>query len=194
MRIPFRLALLLGAPLLLGQPASAQLGGLLDRVKRKADDAAAEARELRRDVESTTDVEGRAEAEVGRTRAEVEDTAPTEQRIENRVTNEAEKTAAGVAVREAERDVNTIGTADERAEAAARGEVRRTETEIERATDVEGRARGEVERTDAAVTVREAERDVRSVTTADERAQAELERDADAIERSIDDVTSLGAR
>src|SRR5690606_6698888 len=176
-------------------PAQAQLGGLLDRVKRKADEAAAEVRDARRGVESATDVHGRAEREVDGALADVERAVPTEEKLERRAEQAIETTEPVQGLRAAEREAHDVATADERAAAAARAEVRRTERDIERATDVEGRARTAAERTAPAVAareaerdVRQAERDVRDVTEADDRARRGVEQEVGDLERAVDNL------
>jgi hypothetical protein len=115
MRGASALTVLLGAATLGIDAAAADLGGLLDRVRRKADEAAAETRELRRDVETATDIEGQAQAEVNQAQREAEQAVPTEQGIEGRARGEIESTEAANAVRRVERDVDRAVTADERA-------------------------------------------------------------------------------
>ena len=188
MRGTLALTVLLGAATLGIDAAAADLGGVLDRVRHKADEAAAETRELRRDVETAADIEGQTQAEVNQAQREAEQAVPTEQGIEGRARGEIESTEGANAVRGVERDVDRAVTADERTEAAARSEVGRVEREVERQTDVEGRARAEVASSDPAVAAREAERETDAITSADERAEAEIERDLDSVERAIEDL------
>jgi hypothetical protein len=175
---------LIGATLILinallpGQSADAD--GLLDRLKRKADGASREARDLRDDVEAATDVEARVESTVDRA-------IPSETQIEHRAAASIESTAAVQAVRQVESDADDVATADERAHAAVTGERNSLESEVDRATDVEGRARNEVGRTEAARTVRETQRDVHSVTTIDDRAEREVQRQRDSLERVLEE-------
>jgi hypothetical protein len=68
-----------------------------------------------RDVETATDIEGQAQAEVNQAQREAEQAVPTEQGIEGRARGEIESTEAANAVRRVERDVDRAVTADERA-------------------------------------------------------------------------------
>lgn len=216
-RLPFA-GLVTALSLALALPAYAQLGGLLDRAKRRAEQQAEPARnvrEMRRRAEEAADVEGRVDAEVARERAEVEQAVPTEDRIERRAVDEMESTAAGRAVRDAQQEVERVQTTDERAEAAVRAEMRQTEAEMrqieadaQRAIDLESRAREEAEQTDAARSVRaaegqarqigretrETEREIRHIGGTGERAEAEVRGDVDAIQRSLQDATDFGSR
>jgi len=182
------LTAMLAASFLFAPGADAQLRDLLDRAKRETREAATDARDLRRDVERAVDVEGQVDDEVGRARAEAERAVPTEEKTEVRAAAEIERTEAMQAVRTLERDATEIASADERAAGEVRGEIARTERDIERQTDLEGRARTAAADTDAGIALRDAERErrdaereVRAVSTTDERAAAEIEREARAI-------------
>lgn len=192
----------------LASPAHAQFGGLLDRAKRRAQEAAEparEVREIRREAEAAADVERRAEEELARERAELDRVMPNEQRVEALAVDEAERSAAGRALREAQGDAQQIETADERAEADMRARAARSEADARRAVDLETRARGAVERTEAAQSIgaaerdvrdaerdaRQVERDVRGINEANERDSAELRSDIDSIERSLQDAVDL---
>jgi hypothetical protein len=150
---------------------------VLDRLKRKLNEAKSEVQDARNDVDAVTHVDERVEAAAN-------SAIPTEAQLENRAAAAVEDTAAVQSVREAERDANAVATADERAIAAAQGEVGAAEREVESALDVEGRARGAVDRTEGAAAARELESEVDAALTADERAARELERRRAELERA----------
>lgn len=165
---------LLGCTVLAGS-ADAQV---LDRLKRKLDEAKSEVQGVRNDVDVVTDADEHIEAATDRA-------IPTQAQVENRAVAEVEGTAAVQVVREAERDANAVATADERAVAEAQGEIGAAERQVDRALDVEGQARGALDRTEAATAARELERDANAVSTADERAELELQRERAEIERAL---------
>jgi hypothetical protein len=171
-------SLILTSASLLGQSAAAD--GLLDRLKRRAEAATREAKELRSDVEAATDVDARVEGTIDRA-------VPSEADVEQRAAARVQDTPAVEAVHEAASDAEYVTTADERARAAVSGEQHAVEHEIDRATDIEGRARAEISQTEAAHAVRETQRDVDSVTTIDEQAQNELRQQRASLERALDD-------
>jgi hypothetical protein len=173
------LAAVVGCASLVSQTAEA---GLLDRIKRKAEEVKTDARVVRNDVDSVTNVDERVESRV---ESAADQAIPSGTQLENRAAGRVESTEAVRAARGVEHDVNAAATADERAKATVGNEVRATERTVEAAVDIEGRARTELGRTDAAVAVREAERDVQSVLTADEQAERELQRERASLERAI---------
>jgi outer membrane murein-binding lipoprotein Lpp len=178
-------ALVLAAPSL--QTGHAQ--GLLDRLKRKADDVADAARDLGGDIDDVTSVDEQAASRV--------------EAAERDVAREAERTVGYTAPARAARDavrglrsaageglradalVEHAASADARAAA----EARRNAAALERELDVETRARNEV---------RDTARAVDTVSRADEIAAAEAERRVDGaldpgrVERRVDE--EVGAR
>jgi outer membrane murein-binding lipoprotein Lpp len=178
-------ALVLAAPSL--QTGHAQ--GLLDRLKRKADDVADAARDLGGDIDDVTSVDEQAASRVEAAERDVAreaertvgDTAPA------RAARDAERglrSAEGEVLR-ADAQVEHAASADDRAAA----EARRNAAALERELDVETRARNEV---------RDTARAVDTVSRADEIAAAEAERRVDGaldpgrVERRVDE--EVGAR
>jgi len=165
--------LLLGCMVLSG----AAHADVLNRLKRKLNDAKSEVQEVRNDVDAVAHADEHIESAANQA-------IPTQAQIENRAAAEVESTAAVQAVRETERDANAVATADERAVAAVQGEIGAVEREVENALDVEGRAQSALNRTEAVAAARELERDANTVLTADERAELALQRERAELERA----------
>jgi len=185
MRIVSALVLCLAVSMLAVPPASGQLGGVLDRVKRKTGEAAAETRELKDSVQSVTEADERAQAEAAQTRGQAEQAAPTAGNIERRSESEVASSAPATASRDLQSEVDRIATTDDRAVAEARGEVASTRQQVEAAADVEGRARRDLEQTRPVAEAREIDRDTRNVTSTDDRVQAEIDGDVGGIEGDV---------
>jgi hypothetical protein len=184
-------ALVAAAPTL--QTSHAQ--GLLDRLKRKADEVADAARDLGEDIDDVTSVDEQAAARVDATERGIErdaeravgDTAPA------RTARDVERglQSAEAEVQRADAQVEHAASTDERTAA----EARQNAAALERDLDVESRARGEVR---GNATVRDAARTTDALSRADEIAATEAERrvdgavDARSVERRVDE--QIGAR
>lgn len=166
--------------------------GLLDRLKRKADEVADAARDLGDDIDDVTSVDERAESRVDATGRDVERQA--ERAVsETAPARAARDTQRGVQATEAQvvragAEVEHAANADDRAAA----EAQRNAAQLERDLDVEGRARAQL-RGNAAV--RDTARATDTLSRADEIAAAEAGRRVDGaprgIERRVDDEIGL---
>jgi hypothetical protein len=155
--------------------SGAQAQGFLDRIKKKADEAADSVRDVRGDVEAVTTVDERAAAEAAAAQREVD--AATD--VEGQARRAAADTELARDARGAAADAARVGSTDERIEAEARAETAAGEREVRNATDFEGQAERGVRQSDAGRAVVQTERDVDRIAQTDERVQAAAERRVD---------------
>lgn len=183
------------AALLAIQASHAQ--GLLDRLKRKADEVADAARELGDDIGDVTSADELAEDRLDAAERGIEREADSAADGIAPARPARETGAAEAEIFRLETDVERAATADER----AADEARRSAAQTQRELDVESRARNVVRDNE---TVQDAQRAADGLSRADQVAAAEAARRVDAeiglsqtegsIERAGEAIEDLGRR
>ena len=174
----------------LALPVASQ-AGILDRIKKKAEEATEAVREVRDDVETVTSVDERAEAEARAVQRDVESATD----VEGRAVSAVRDSEPVRGVRESQAEIARVGSADERAEAQFQHETAVVERDLRNATDVERRAETAARSTEAGRTVVQAQRQVERAEQTDERIQANTERrvdDALGVSETERDVRATG--
>lgn len=213
MRSALPASILVAAALLALQPQGTASAGLLDRIKRKAEEATESVRELNNEIESVEQADDRVETQAGAAVTEVERDIDAGTDLEGRSRDAVSQSGvagdARAAARETSRveaDLDRAATTDERAQAEGERRLSQAERDTQTALDVEGRARTEIRGSEAAGAVARTERDIDNAAHIDERAedeagsrarQARRDSDVGASERSVAEtrraVEELGA-
>jgi hypothetical protein len=173
-------SLLVAAALLALQPQGTASAGLLDRIKRKAEEATESVRELNNEIESVEQADDRAEAQAAAAVNEVERDIDAGTDLEGRSRDAVSQSDVAADARAAARQANRVeadldraATTDERAQAQGEQRLGRVEREAQTALDLEGRTRSEIRSSEAAGAVTRTERDIDNAAHIDERAEDE---------------------
>jgi hypothetical protein len=153
--------------------------GFLDRLKKKAEEATQEVRDVREDVQDVTSADDRARSEVQSEQRAAQHEIESATDLEGQARGAVQNSEPGRTVGELQSEVVSLETADERAAAQVQHEAAVAEHAISAATDVEHRAEQAVLTSQAGRTVVQTEQRVEYVEQTDERVQANAQRRAD---------------
>lgn len=182
----------------LSMPVSA---GLLDDIKKKADDAARSVRGAARDIDDVTKADERAAADAHRAVRDAEATLDSELDVAGRARAGIAGTDLGESAAAAEREaqaaqleIERAASTDERAERELRDRMGSATAEVERRTDLEARAESAARQSQAGTAVAGAERDAAAIERELDAAGRVAQDPAEAARRSAERETDDAAR
>lgn len=168
--------------------------GLLDRIKRKAEEATEAVREVNDDIESLSETDERAEAQATSAVRAADRELEARTDVEGRTRSAVQSSELAGSARAIEQDANQaqadadrIATTDERAIAELELRQQQTEREVQAAVDIEARSRNAVRGSEAARTINETEREIDNVAHSDDRARAEARSRVRQASSGVDD-------